>query len=794
MSASDFPVPRPGRQTWLLIFAELTLIIGCVLYVTHEVLNLSAEKRIAGFEYSYLINSGTLASVVYRQTGAIPLWNPFIGRGEPLLENPFSFVLNPVMTLPMLWLGAINGAKIAVTLHALIAGIGGWLLGYVLNLRSPGRILLGLILSATGSMPALLYDGFFQMGLSQAYVPAIYAGLIGTVYSKRRWAIGLLAVATTLMLFAGTYWYVMPTAVGCLLLVIFGVVRWSKWRLDFGALRRLCIAVLWIAALSAVRLIPQIAHHHLVDHPVNWLNSGYVADFWEISTLYFVPIVKDNNSGYFHYVFPAVFAIVVTVGRLFIFLFARHNPGTLKGSWRVVVPGLVMIVLFTAWGQEATPFNIWLYDTIPFLRQWRYLMRIMAAAAVWIGIVGAIWFDDIVGVVHCTLLHNSGRKRETTMDEPHSSWLTGQALAETPGRNGLLNVGVVARWGVLAVLALVGGMAGFDVTRNWERKFGFWDTSDVEKAMVYFLRRTHPTEMLMVNTNGFFGYLAFYDTLVRAHFGNPDYRPLAMPATIGADFNTMYPAEYAVSVDGSWIGFWQNELGYKEIPGAPRTAPEIPSLFHNDAAPTYAYTVSPERMDGTNDAPLTRAETVPVTTYTHHIDSIRFTLVNDIPGNILVATELAYPGWKVTIDGQPATLESVGGLIGVRLPVSQPDKPLQVTFSYEPPLLYASALITLASVPLFALYVLPSSSRRPAQTYVMSILNSADNAIQMTTPPIQNGEPQRAAVNGMLESAREGSKTPLYKSPIFVSLLVSTLTVALTYVLVINRMNGKNGE
>src|SRR5437879_5554903 len=104
----------------LSAIVEIGLIIVLVLNFTAILRDPGSDQKIRGNEYSYLVSSGAVASVIFHKTGAIPLWNPFIGSGEPLFENPFSFILNPLMSLPILFQGPIEGGKTGVMLNILL--------------------------------------------------------------------------------------------------------------------------------------------------------------------------------------------------------------------------------------------------------------------------------------------------------------------------------------------------------------------------------------------------------------------------------------------------------------------------------------------------------------------------------------------------------------------------------------------------------------------------------------------------------------------------------------------------
>ena len=82
----------------------------------------------------------------------------------------------------------------------------------------------------------------------------------------------------------------------------------------------------------------------------------------------------------------------------------------------------------------------------------------------------------------------------------------------------------------------------------------------------------------------------------------------------------------------------------------------------------------------------------------------RITLNAQGPG-LLVLSEIAYPGWQVTVDGEPARIETVAGVLrGVRLTAG----PHSVSFRFHPLTVYIGAAISLAAVTAFLLALLLS--------------------------------------------------------------------------------------
>lgn len=243
------------------------LIIVIVALVATSNYDLSSPKQLAGYEAEYLTSPVFLVEKNLREEGYIPLWNPWYESGEPLVENPFSFLLNPVSSVPTLIYGGLNGIKISVILSAIVAGWGGWALARVLGLRWLGRLLLALLCIGKGNMGAMIGAGWFQLGTSQAYIPWVVAGTIGILrFKHRRWPIVLTVLAFTLLFWAGNVWYTLPTLLIVATVTLSHIVKIVRvqgeqrtiWSLAINrfALRRMLMAGLLTVGFSAITLLP----------------------------------------------------------------------------------------------------------------------------------------------------------------------------------------------------------------------------------------------------------------------------------------------------------------------------------------------------------------------------------------------------------------------------------------------------------------------------------------------------------------------------------------------------------
>ncbi len=669
------PVPALTLPRRLSISLEIGVIALALFVATPEMRNFGPMMRLDGSELSYLLNSGVIASDVFHATGSIPLWNPFVGRGEPLLENPFSYVLNPLMSMPLLAFGSLQGPKVGILIHIVLMGLGAWSLGYMLKMRAPGRVLLAVLMGCSGSMVGQLGYGFYQMGLSQVYVPWVFVGLLGTVERRSRWPVALLAVALMLMIFAGTFWYVLPTVISLLVLIPFLIIRRKSWRvtLDRVALRRLLIAFLLLLGLSAARLLPQAVHINYIWHPQNLLAID--ADpFTRMFSLYFMTGAYPDmgvRSIFYHFLMPASFAALVVAARLLLWR-------DLRLRWRIVIPALLLLGLYTFWAEGGTTILRWFYAHFTLLRQWRYAPRMLAAGSPWLILLVALCYDEVL-----LALYRRAR----------------QAL----------------RWRravyVLLLLVSIGGgvQAARAAMETWDRVSGVSYISEPDQKALGYLREKHPGEMLPVLTAGFFRYFPFYDNLLRVAFGNPDYRPLGLKPTLATTGAVDFPPPYLFGVESNYRYNPANR-GYRPIEGV--LLRYGPVIWENPTVPAYAFRVPLAGLEGRED-PLTAAETVEVRDYVHNIDSIEFHLDSYPEGQVLAVQETAYPGWRVTVNGELAGLHSLGGILAVVLPGTGP---ADIVFNYVPLWFYFGCLITVLAVLVTVIYLLRPGSFDRQQT------------------------------------------------------------------------------
>ncbi|MFN8420998.1 MAG: hypothetical protein U0528_17415 [Anaerolineae bacterium] len=679
LRSDPFPAITP-----LSLLVEFAVILAALFLFANTYRNFDPNLRPNGGDWMVLNASGGYSNQIFQRYGAIPLWNPFLGQGEPLIEAPTSYVLNPFMFLPVLLGGAVTGGKIAIVLHLLIMAFGAWLLGRLLYLHAPGRVLLALLFAGAGGFAAAVGEGHFQIGLSQAYIPWILAGLIGTLHLRRRGPIALFIVAWLLMIFSGSWLYVLTTAVSCIIVAIFGIVQWlpaaksgKRFVINGKGLSRLFGAVILILIIGAIRILPQLQAEQYTYSPPDRLNDLYSLP--EVLEVFFAPTAGVAGLGYwvrYSYVFPGIFVALLIVAVIMLRIPNVASATRRRQTTNFLIASAVIIALFTFWAIGATAPTLALYNIFPFLDRGQPLGRYGAAAAYFIAILVALLFDAAT-----TYVFSIARTRNALK------------LRLLP-----FGLPTVAAQGLLIALVLMAGFGSFDVLNNWDRVGGLVkvDPYDNRYRGVTAIRNAYPSQFASIDTLDVANSMEFFDTLSRTTVGNPNAFMGGVQGTIGFERFTGVSAEFAAGYNYGFL-VSRESIGYVPVPGAPQDGVAI--AWQDPDTPAYAFVIDRTLLDKAE--PFHRADTQDVTYY-DAIDSITVQTANYPPGAILIVSEMQFPGWTATLNGNPAPLESAQGRLALILPDTV--EPITAVFTYHPTILYFSAVISLIGLVLYLLF------------------------------------------------------------------------------------------
>ena len=181
--------------TVLAALAALTLVFFWQIALTNRVL---VGVDVFGYFYPYR----DFASEAMR-AGRLPLWNPYLFMGAPLLANSQVAVLYP-LHWPLLWLSAPKQIAWSIVAHVWLAGTGTYLFARTAIKLRPLAAFVAAIIFALGGFLGAQVEHVNQLNAS-AWLPWLLLCLEGAMSTGRRrwrWVLGGGAV-TGLALLAG---------------------------------------------------------------------------------------------------------------------------------------------------------------------------------------------------------------------------------------------------------------------------------------------------------------------------------------------------------------------------------------------------------------------------------------------------------------------------------------------------------------------------------------------------------------------------------------------------------------
>jgi membrane protein YfhO len=187
--------------------------------------------------------------------GSLPLWNPYVGFGEPLLANPYMEIFYPgtwlqLLMQPWWWWTA------CVVTHLLLTAAGAYVLGRRLGTSRLGAFVTAATWLGSGPLISLVDLGHHLIGAS--WMPWVLVSSDSAASSGRARDVIVAILVLGLQILAGS-----PdmSALAVLLALAFALrhADWSTWR---GANPRIAAAVAstiaGAAALSAAQWIPSL--------------------------------------------------------------------------------------------------------------------------------------------------------------------------------------------------------------------------------------------------------------------------------------------------------------------------------------------------------------------------------------------------------------------------------------------------------------------------------------------------------------------------------------------------------
>ncbi len=237
------------KQT--IIFATLLFLL--TLLFMESVLFPSAGMAVGSYDMRGLFVPWLEFAREAVWNSRIPLWDASLFAGYPFLSNP-----QVALFYPPTWFAIILPVNVGISwylvFHIWAAGLGMYLFIHSLGGKHVGATLGGLAFAFSGYMAARIYAGHIGLLATNSWLPWLLLATVCSVRRKTWWsgvlmgvpfALSILAGHTTSLIYVGLMW-----ALFALYLILAENEHWTL------VARQLLIAGLVGLGLSAVQLIP----------------------------------------------------------------------------------------------------------------------------------------------------------------------------------------------------------------------------------------------------------------------------------------------------------------------------------------------------------------------------------------------------------------------------------------------------------------------------------------------------------------------------------------------------------
>ncbi|MGN6391453.1 MAG: hypothetical protein ACTHM9_04265 [Gemmatimonadales bacterium] len=330
---------------------------------------LGDDQYVAGYGFRLF------GAEMFRHTGHIPEWNPYLFGGLPFIAAQHGDIFYPTAWLR--WVMPVDTAmNIGFGGHIVLAGI--FMYAFLRALRASwtAAVVGGLSYELTGIVASLVRPGHDGKLFVSALTPLALLALVRAIRDRRLWGYGLLALVVGLCMLAPHYQMAYYMLVACALWTLYltfldperpADLRWPReLTLAFGA-------VLVGLAIAAIQIIPFVAYV-----PYSPRGAGGPSTGWDYATLFSMPpeeiattVLPQFNGVLDHYWGRNVFklhteylgAVVVALA---VFGVADRSRRRLVQALGVIA---ILFLLISFGGH--TPFYYLWYEVMPMMKKVR---------------------------------------------------------------------------------------------------------------------------------------------------------------------------------------------------------------------------------------------------------------------------------------------------------------------------------------------------------------------------------------------------------------------------------------
>jgi hypothetical protein len=365
-SAAPYEPRRPALlATAVFVLAALTL---CWPMLGGRFL-LGDDQYIAGYGFRLF------GAEMFRATGRIPEWNPYLFGGLPYIAAQHGDIFYPTAWLR--WFLPIDTAmNLGFFAHIVLAGACMYALLRALRVSWAGAMVGGLAYELTGIVASLVKPGHDGKLFVSALAPLALLALLAAVRDRRWWGYGLLALTVGLCMLSPhyqmTYYLLVAAAVWTLYLVFLDPARpaglrwWRELGLAFGA-------VLLGLAIAAIQVLPFVQYI-----PYSPRAAGGPSGGWDYAVLFSMPpeelvttVLPQFNGVLQNYWGRNVFKLHTEYLGAVVVVLAVLGLGDRTRRRTVRALGAIaLLFLLVAFGGH-TPFYYLWYEVMPMMKKVR---------------------------------------------------------------------------------------------------------------------------------------------------------------------------------------------------------------------------------------------------------------------------------------------------------------------------------------------------------------------------------------------------------------------------------------
>jgi hypothetical protein len=622
--SSFFNTDKEAGSTWRKEWPEWGDIFLFVLFFSRGFLDLRSGRALPGTEAEvFQILDQVLINSLH-SFHQFPQWNFYILGGLPYAADPMFHSFNPVITLPVLALGALDGYKVALFLSLLLAALGAWRLGKAVGMGPAGRLWSACLFVCAGQPAIRFTSGEYLFIFGFAWIPWALAGLIEAIRTRRRVHVVMAVLSLALVFLSGNVYYAvyMLLIIGLLAILLLPRFRRSlpyvypdrKKTMILIVIGVLAFGLVAVQALPLFGLFPRL-HKDMSQRDSQSLQQ-IVLDL--TSTKIDRPDARENLPVQEYYSYLGWGPLLAL---LLLPLAIWNHP-----QKRLILFFAAMLALsITMIDASRMPWKDFFANT-PFLSQFHLPTRALILCSF-------------------AVIMLSGFVMDSLWNLPDDIWKERIIKFRVP-ITGIFRLG-------LAVLII---MIVSDTFRTNEVFLNTTDPLPVLTKMMQWLRRSDP---------GVYYVDVFADYPMSGVENNlwlldPWYHFLGIGITEGAE-NTRpvnaYP-QYLLTDS-------QDPVGYPDP--IMIQAEGVYAVFKLPHSLPFAFTLPNARLDDpSNPNELTLEEVTPAQAQLPGADRVEITATGDQPGTLVVLAS-QYPGWQVTADGRPTRLLNIDGHLGADL-------------------------------------------------------------------------------------------------------------------------------